>query len=93
MSGASISVFEFDSVVRDNQAYKTVWTPYIDETLQVIQEDMNDYIVLHGQTLSAQALIVKEECWYCWAGVYMHCIACIVSVLYVLYCIGGRPGV
>ena len=62
MAGASTSVFEFDSVVRGHHVYKTVWTPTIDETLQVMQEDMNghdEYVVV----------IIKEECWYCWAGI------------------------
>ena len=43
MAGVSTGVFEFDSVVRGYHVYKTVWTPTIDETLQVMKEDMNDH--------------------------------------------------
>ena len=47
MAGASHSdshsVFEFDSVVRGHHIYKTVWTPVIDEMLQVAQEDTNEH--------------------------------------------------
>ena len=35
MAGDNTGVYEFDSVVRGLHAYKTVWTPLIDETLQV----------------------------------------------------------
>ena len=45
MVGASTSyiVYEFDSVVRGHHVYKTVWTPVIDETLQVAWEDTNEH--------------------------------------------------
>ena len=47
MAGAihsdSDSVLEFDSVVRGHHIYKAVWTPVIDETLQVAQEGTNEH--------------------------------------------------
>ena len=38
MAGTSTGVYEFHTVVRGHHVYKTVWTPVIDETLQVAQE-------------------------------------------------------
>ena len=35
MAGANTSVYKFDSVVKGLHVYKTVWTPLIDETLEV----------------------------------------------------------
>ena len=37
------SVHEFNSVVIGHHIYKTLWTPLIDEMLQVILEDTNGY--------------------------------------------------
>ena len=37
MVGTSTSVYKFDSVARGYRIYKTVWTPLINETLQVMR--------------------------------------------------------
>ena len=55
MAGTSTGVYEFNSVVRGHHVYKIVWTPTIDETLQVIREDASD----HDEYAVA---IVKDEC-------------------------------
>ena len=38
MVGNSTGVYEFDSITRGHHIYKTVWTPLINETLQVMQD-------------------------------------------------------
>ena len=43
MVGASTSVYELDGVVRGYHIYRTVWTPLIDGTLQVVWEDANEH--------------------------------------------------
>lgn len=35
MAGVNIGVCEFDSVVIALDVYKTIWTPLVDETLQL----------------------------------------------------------
>ena len=44
MAGASTDVLEFDSMARGQHVYKTVWTPLIDEALQMcgtlVQEEI-----------------------------------------------------
>ena len=45
MAGTSTGVYEFHSMIRGHDVYKTIWTPVIDETLQVMQEGTNEYAV------------------------------------------------
>ena len=39
----STSVYEFNSVVIGHHVYKSLWTPLIDEMLQVMLEGTNEY--------------------------------------------------
>ena len=57
MEDASTGVYKFDSVVRGHHIYKykTVWTPFIDETLQMAQEDTNT----HGKNA---VTVIKGGC-------------------------------
>ena len=52
LTGASTSVYEFD---RGHHVYTTVWTPLIDEMLQVVQEDTN--------THNEYAVAIAMHCW------------------------------
>ena len=40
---AAVSTFEFDSVIRGHQASKHLWTPVVEETLDVQLEPSNPY--------------------------------------------------
>ena len=40
ITGASISVYEFDSMIRGQHVYKSAWTPFTDKMYKcILQED------------------------------------------------------
>ena len=43
MAGASISVYEFDNVVRGQHVYKSAWTPLTDRTRKYILLEDNEH--------------------------------------------------
>ena len=59
MAGASISVYEFDTKVRGQHVYKSVWTPLTDKVHKyIMREDGNkhdEYTVIHSAALSRVA--------------------------------------
>ena len=47
MAGTSTDIYKFNTVIRGHHIYKTVWTPLIDETLQVWKIPMNTMNMLY----------------------------------------------
>ena len=44
LAGASTSIYETGSVVQGHHVCKTVWTPIVDETLEISQEYDNNHV-------------------------------------------------
>ena len=54
MAGASISVYEFDNMVRGQHVYKSAWTPLIDKTRKrLLREDNEHEMRCKQSTVSA----------------------------------------